>query len=203
MIREKILTWNTKELLAGNGKTLILGIPSLIFFVHDPRSTLPTPNKGEFTPLDTEGYRHIWRCQDLDWSNAFSGTTASEPVLIQWGQNTNTILNTANMFKDCLWLRQFYLGGSGYSGNNFHNVVDSHSMFSGCRNLFSTSAAQDFSSALENCAEMYYNCASCVNAHDQYGALAECNPRNHERCFTGCTYNMEHIPASWGGYGNG
>lgn len=202
MIREKILTWNTKELLAGNGKTLILGIPSLIFFVENPSSTLPTPNKGEFTPLDTEGYRHIWRCQDLDWSNAFSGTTASAPVLIQWGQNTNTILNTANMFKDCLWLHQFYLGGSGYSGNNFHNVVDSHSMFSGCRNLHSP-ALVDFSSALENCAEMYYNCESFVNTVEQYRALAECNPRNHERCFTGCTEGMEHIPASWGGYGNG
>ena len=204
MIRDKILTWNTKELLAPNGNTLCLGVPALYFFTQTGSSSaLPTPNKGEFRQVDSAGYQYVWECQDLDWSNAFSGTTATGPILVLGSKNTNTILSTSSMFQGCQWLQQFVLGSSGYPESNFRKVVSSDAMFAECSNLHTCGAAKGFTSALENCAVMYYGCRSCVNVQDQYQKLVLCNPRNHDQCFTGCTYNMEYIPASWGGSGNG
>lgn len=207
MGKTRILTWLGRELLAPNGKNLIVGLPSIVFFNNDGTHVLPTPNKGTVLPMDAQGYRYLWTCDDPDWSGAFDSTSADPDTwIIQGFYFTNYVRDTSGMFLGCTWLQQctpvlYTYGNAG----NFYNVTNAESMFEGCTNLSVEQSSSLFSNKLNNCARMYKDCSDIDGsaATAMYRTLAALNPAIHNACFEGCGGDLQFIPASWGGTGNG
>lgn len=207
MGKTRILTWLGRELLAPNGKNLIVGLPSIVFFNNDGSHVLPTPNKGTVSPMDAQGYRYLWTCDDPDWSGAFDSTSADPDTwIIQGFYFTNYVRDTSGMFLGCTWLQQCTPGLYTYgNAGNFYNVTNAESMFEGCTNLSVEQSSSLFSKKLNNCARMYKDCSDIDGsaATAMYRTLAALNPAIHNACFEGCGGDLQFIPASWGGTGNG
>lgn len=207
MRNPRILTWLGRELLAPNGKNLIVGRPSIVFFNNNGSHVLPTPNKGTVSPMDAQGYRYLWTYDDPDWSGAFEGISADyDEWIIQGFYFTEYVENTSRLFTGCTWLQQCTPGSYTFgNAGNLHNVTNAESMFEGCNNLTVDSSFGLFSKKLDNCALMYKDCSDMVPtlAHSIYTQLSSLNPSIHHDCFKNCGGDLQFIPASWGGTGNG
>lgn len=207
MRNPRILTWLGRELSAPNGKNLIVGRPGIVFYNDGGTHLLPTPSKGTVAAMDASNYRYLWTCDDADWSGAWEGTTADyNGWIVQGLYFTDYVTDTSRLFKDCTWLHQVNAGLYNFgNAGTFKNVTRAESMFEGCTGLYDDNSFALFSLKLDNCALMYKNCSDMVPtlAHSIYTKLSSLNPSIHHECFTGCGGDLQHIPASWGGTGNG